>query len=44
MRDLGLRTKRKSNPVAELLSPYRPQDYNGLISEFLETRNQRFKQ
>ncbi|KAI9370358.1 cofactor FMO1 FAD enzyme [Aspergillus egyptiacus] len=43
MRDLGLRTKRKNNPVAELLSPYRPQDYCGLISEFLESRNGRVK-
>ncbi|KAF9884962.1 hypothetical protein FE257_000872 [Aspergillus nanangensis] len=40
MRDLGLRTKRKANPVADLLMPYRPTDYADLIPEYLQARKQ----
>lgn len=35
-RDLGLNTSRKSNPFSEMFLPYRPSDWRGLISEFLE--------
>ncbi|KAL8873418.1 MAG: hypothetical protein Q9174_001113 [Haloplaca sp. 1 TL-2023] len=35
-RDLGIRTKRKSNPFSEMFIPYRPSDYNGLLAEFYE--------
>lgn len=34
-RDLGINTRRKSNPISEMFAPYRPSDYNGLINEFL---------
>ncbi|KAK7178340.1 putative monooxygenase [Paraphaeosphaeria sporulosa] len=34
-RELGIKTNRKSNPVAEMFAPYKPSDYNGLIDEFL---------
>jgi dimethylaniline monooxygenase (N-oxide forming) len=33
-RELGIRTNRKSNPISEMFTPYRPSDYNGLIDEF----------
>ena len=38
MRDLGLKVNRKSNPLAEMFTPYRPVDYRGLIDEYLATR------
>ncbi|KAJ5816972.1 hypothetical protein N7447_009205 [Penicillium robsamsonii] len=34
-RDLGLNSRRKSNPVAELLEPYKPEDFNGFINDYL---------
>ncbi|CZT51336.1 uncharacterized protein RSE6_12466 [Rhynchosporium secalis] len=41
MRDLKLKTNRKSNPISEMLMPYSPQDYSGVISEFLAARKDR---
>ncbi len=40
-RDLGIKTNRKSNPVSEMFTPYRPRDYRGLIDEFLEVEERR---
>lgn len=37
-RELGIRTNRKSNPISEMFTPYRPSDYNGLIDEFLQAQ------
>ncbi|KAI4232033.1 MAG: hypothetical protein LQ349_005243 [Xanthoria aureola] len=34
-KDLGIKTNRKSNPITEMFASYRPQDYNGLIDEYL---------
>ncbi|KAI2609238.1 FAD/NAD(P)-binding domain-containing protein [Hypoxylon sp. NC1633] len=39
--DLGLVSHRKSNMVAELLSPYKAEDFNGFVDEYLEKRNAR---
>ncbi|KAI9785108.1 MAG: hypothetical protein M1816_000519 [Peltula sp. TS41687] len=36
-RDLGIKTNRKSNPISEMFSSYRPSDYKGLIDEYLGT-------
>ncbi|KAJ5765402.1 dimethylaniline monooxygenase [Penicillium odoratum] len=33
-KDLGINSRRKSNPVAEIFSPYRPEDFNGFIDEY----------
>jgi len=33
--DLGIKTNRKSNILAEMCSPYRPSDYRGLVDEYL---------
>ncbi|EAU36862.1 predicted protein [Aspergillus terreus NIH2624] len=37
-KDLGLNSRRKSNKVAELLEPYKPEDFNGFIDEYLARR------
>ncbi|KAI0157188.1 FAD/NAD(P)-binding domain-containing protein [Hypoxylon sp. FL1284] len=36
--DLGLSSRRKSNIIAELFSPYHPRDFNGFIDEYLAKR------
>ncbi|KAF2965679.1 hypothetical protein GQX73_g7898 [Xylaria multiplex] len=36
--DLKLDSRRKSNFVSELLSPYEPQDFNGFVDEYLRIR------
>ncbi|KAI0538851.1 hypothetical protein GGR58DRAFT_466967 [Xylaria digitata] len=36
--DLKLDSRRKSNFVSELFSPYEPQDFNGFVDEYLRTR------
>ncbi|KAI0169555.1 FAD/NAD(P)-binding domain-containing protein [Hypoxylon sp. FL1284] len=36
--DLGLKSRRKSNPVSEVLSPYHPHDFNGFVDEYLKKR------
>ncbi|KAK7995024.1 hypothetical protein PG990_013797 [Apiospora arundinis] len=38
-KDLNLKSRRKSNPVSELLSPYRPDDFNGFVDEYLRKRD-----
>ncbi|KAK2749195.1 hypothetical protein FQN57_006810 [Myotisia sp. PD_48] len=43
-RDMGIKTKRKKNFLAEAFSSYRPDDYNGLIKEFLEAEQRRAKE
>ncbi|KAA8649432.1 uncharacterized protein ATNIH1004_002103 [Aspergillus tanneri] len=43
MGDLGLKTKRKSNPLAEQFAPYHPGDYRGLIQEYLSVRERNNK-
>ncbi|KAJ1337157.1 dimethylaniline monooxygenase (N-oxide forming) [Microdochium nivale] len=37
-KDLGIKSRRKGNPVSELFSPYRPEDFNGFIDEYLASR------
>ncbi|KAK1979456.1 hypothetical protein LZ30DRAFT_761813 [Colletotrichum cereale] len=37
-KDLGLRSRRKSNWISELLSPYRPDDFAGFVDEYLAKR------
>ncbi|KAL4942553.1 hypothetical protein BDV06DRAFT_235396 [Aspergillus oleicola] len=34
-RDLGINSRRKKNPIAEIFSPYRPEDFDGFIDEYL---------
>ncbi|KAI1771893.1 FAD/NAD(P)-binding domain-containing protein [Hypoxylon cercidicola] len=36
--DLGLKSRRKSNPIAEIFSPYEPSDFNGFVDEYLKKR------
>ncbi|KAI1308310.1 hypothetical protein F5Y03DRAFT_96919 [Xylaria venustula] len=38
--DLKLDSRRKSNFLSELLSPYAPEDFNGFVDEYLRTRNE----
>ncbi|KAJ9664379.1 hypothetical protein H2198_000308 [Neophaeococcomyces mojaviensis] len=33
-RDIGVRTNRKSNPISEMFSTYKPRDYKGIIDEY----------
>ncbi|KAF4224523.1 hypothetical protein CNMCM8980_007525 [Aspergillus fumigatiaffinis] len=40
-RDLGINSHRKPNPIAEICGLYRPQDFRGVVSEWLA--NQRAK-
>ncbi|RYP20501.1 hypothetical protein DL765_002746 [Monosporascus sp. GIB2] len=40
-KDLGVKTKRKSNPFSEAFVRYKPRDYRGLIDEFLAAQKQR---
>jgi len=37
-KDLGINSRRKSNPISELFSPYKPEDFNGFVDEYLEKR------
>ncbi|OCK75780.1 FAD/NAD(P)-binding domain-containing protein [Lepidopterella palustris CBS 459.81] len=37
-KDMGLVSRRKSNLFAELFSPYKPEDFNGFIEEYLSKR------
>ncbi|MCJ1327753.1 hypothetical protein MMC10_004428 [Thelotrema lepadinum] len=37
-RDLGINCNRKSNFLAELFEPYRPEDFNGFVDEWLAKR------
>ncbi|KAH7311406.1 hypothetical protein B0I35DRAFT_438023 [Stachybotrys elegans] len=37
-KDLGLSSRRKSNSIAEFLSPYHPSDFNGFVDEYLAGR------
>ncbi|KAI0476271.1 cofactor FMO1 FAD enzyme [Xylariaceae sp. FL0804] len=39
--DLGVRTTRRSNPVAEMFLPMRPRDYRGIVDEFRQALNER---
>ncbi|KAL9127725.1 MAG: hypothetical protein Q9217_003455 [Psora testacea] len=43
-KDLGLESRRKSNAVAELFSPYHPHDFNGFVDEYLAKRDVRKKE
>ncbi|KAK7756194.1 hypothetical protein SLS62_001787 [Diatrype stigma] len=36
--DLGLNSRRKSNPLSEMFSPYQPQDFNGFVDEYMSKR------
>lgn len=38
IRDLGLKVGRKRTMFAEQFEPYRPQDYTGLIREYIDTK------
>lgn len=38
--DLGLKVWRKNGRVAEWLEPYGPEDYKGLVDEFVKTRQE----
>ena len=33
-KDLGINPRRKSNIIAEYVSPYKPEDYNGIDEEY----------
>ncbi|KAK8136725.1 hypothetical protein PG984_004665 [Apiospora sp. TS-2023a] len=44
IRDLGLKVGRKGTMFAEQFEPYKPQDYKGLIREYLDTREKKEKQ
>lgn len=33
--DLGLNSRRKSNAISELFSPYKASDFNGFVDEYL---------
>ncbi|KAK2057595.1 FAD/NAD(P)-binding domain-containing protein [Colletotrichum caudatum] len=33
--DLGLNSRRKTNPVSEMLAPYRPCDFKGFVDEYM---------
>ncbi|KAH8598660.1 hypothetical protein B0O99DRAFT_650378 [Bisporella sp. PMI_857] len=35
-RDMGLNSNRKNNFISEIFSPYKPEDFNGFIDEYLE--------
>jgi dimethylaniline monooxygenase (N-oxide forming) len=37
-RDLGVNSRRKGNPVAEVCGLYKPQDFQGVVSEWLRSR------
>lgn len=41
MRDLGLNPRRKKTFFEEWFIPYRPQDYRGLIQEYLTVHSRR---
>ncbi len=43
MRDLGLKVNRKSNPITEMFTPYKPVEYKGLVDEYLATRAKKDK-
>lgn len=36
--DLGLNSRRKSNPLSEMFSPYHPHDFNGFVDEYLSKK------
>lgn len=37
-KDLGINSRRKPNVLAEIFSPYRPEDFNGFIDEYMLKR------
>ncbi|KAI1381396.1 cofactor FMO1 FAD enzyme [Hypoxylon crocopeplum] len=39
--DLGIKTKRKSNPFSELFLPAYPRDYRGLVDEFRQSYSEK---
>lgn len=41
MRDLGLNPRRKKTVFEEWFVPYRPQDYRGLLQEYLSAHSRR---
>jgi hypothetical protein len=41
MRDLGLNPRRKKTMFEEWFVPYRPQDYRGLLQEYMNTHSRR---
>ena len=38
-KDLGINSRRKGNFIKELLQPYKPEDFNGFIDEYLQKQN-----
>jgi hypothetical protein len=38
-RDMGLNSRRKSNFLSEIFSPYKPEDFNGFVDEYLAMKN-----
>ncbi|OAL51473.1 FAD/NAD(P)-binding domain-containing protein [Pyrenochaeta sp. DS3sAY3a] len=44
LKDLGINNKRKSSFIKELVQPYCPEDYNGVLAEYLEKRSISSKQ
>lgn len=34
-KDLGIESYRKNNPISELFSPYKPEDFDGFVDEYL---------
>ena len=37
-KDLGLNSRRKSNFISEIFAPYKPEDFNGFVDEYLDSR------
>ncbi|KIX09420.1 uncharacterized protein Z518_00500 [Rhinocladiella mackenziei CBS 650.93] len=40
-RDLGIKPNRKSNPISEMFSTYRPRDYKGILDEYCAAQKKR---
>lgn len=38
-KDLGINSRRKGNFIKELLQPYKPEDFNGFIDEYMQKHN-----
>lgn len=37
-KDAGINSRRKGNAVSELFSPYKPEDFNGFLDEYMAKR------
>ena len=39
LNDVGIKTHRKRNQIAEIFEPYKPWDYKGLAREYMDLRD-----